>query len=109
MKKALFLLCFITSSFCRAGTQTGTVTDVIVRASDGLIYFSLNGTTTGSPNCAVGGGYWVIKDENSNSGKQQYAMLLAAHASGQKVGVAGLGTCTRWSNLEDVNYIVFED
>lgn len=90
-----------------AGTQTGTVNYVVVRASDGLVYFYLNGgQLQNRPACAKIG-YWIIKDENSNSGEQQYAMILAAHASGKPVTVVGMNSCTRWPDGEDVNYIQF--
>ena len=108
MKKISFvigiaLLCSVGQLY--AGDQTGTVKYVIVRASDGLVYFLLqDGTPANKPACATKD-YWMIKDENSNAGKQQYSMILAAHASGKTVKVGGLGACTRWSDGEDVNYI----
>ena len=92
------------SPACIAGSQTGTVAYVVVRASDGLIYFALNGTKAGSPSCATIP-YWMIRDENSNSGKQQYALLIAAQASGKTVSVSGLNTCIRWGDGEDVDWI----
>lgn len=86
-----------------AGSQTGTVENLYVRASDGLVYFALKGTAkTGSPACALIG-YWMIKDENSNAGKRQYALLLAAQLAGKTVVVSGMNTCTRWADGEDVD------
>lgn len=100
---AAFLLLASTGSY--AGNQIGTVNYVIVRASDGLVYFALNGSVkTGSPSCATIG-YWMIRDENSNAGKQQYAMLLAAQASGKRLNVVGLNTCNRWGDGEDVDWM----
>ncbi|QNM98929.1 hypothetical protein H9L41_10415 [Chitinimonas koreensis] len=89
-----------------AGSQAGQITKLIVRASDGLIYFFLDGTPTGRPTCADAP-YWMIKNENSNVGKQQLATLLAARAAGQPVAVTGTGACTRWSNGEDVDSITY--
>ncbi len=92
-------------SLSHAGEQIGTIQYVRVRASDGLIYFALSGgAKSGSPPCATVD-YWMIRDENSNAGKQQYAMLLAAQLAGRAVAIAGLSTCARWVNGEDVNEI----
>lgn len=87
-----------------AGTVTGTVEWVIARASDGLTYAMINGTASAKPACATKG-YWIIKDENSEAGKKQYAMLLAAQASGLTVTIGGMNTCTRWADGEDIDYI----
>jgi len=106
MKKLFVLLCLAFSTVAMAGTQTGTIGYIIVRADDGLIYFSVSGSRTGYPACATTT-QWMIKDENSNAGKQQYAMLLAAKASGMPIHVVGRNTCTRWSDSEDVSYIMF--
>lgn len=76
-----------------------------VRASDGLTYFVLDSVTpTDKPTCATIK-YWMIKDENSEVGKKQYAMLLAAHSAGRAIKVVGMGTCSRWGDGEDVNSI----
>lgn len=93
---------FSYSSF--AGTQTGTITSLIVRASDGLVYFTINGEAQHKPACA-GHSYWMIRDENSNTGKQQYSLLLSAFASQTKVTVEGMNSCIRWKDGEDVNVI----
>lgn len=105
MKNVILILLLFFSAYTYAGTQTGTVGSVIVRASDGLVYFTLeNGSLDNRPSCATKG-YWMIKDENSNAGKQQYSMILAAHASRKVVKVVGMNTCSRWADGEDVNYI----
>ena len=101
-----FLLLLIVCSFSvLAGSQIGTVSSVIVRASDGLTYFTLNGAAkSDNPTCATNS-YWMIKDENSEVGKKQYAMVLAAQASGRELTVVGMNSCTRWSDGEDVNWM----
>ncbi len=109
MIKAIFQLCTVilctASLYCVAGTQVGTVSSVIVRASDGLTYFTLNGAAkSGNPACATKS-YWMIKDENSEVGKKQYAMVLAAQASGRELTVVGMNSCTRWLDGEDVNWM----
>ena len=87
MKHVVGILLLIISLNSYSGNQTGTVNYVIVIASDGLVYFTLKGGNLNSrPTCATIG-YWMIKDENSNAGKQQYSMILAAHAAGKMVKV----------------------
>lgn len=105
MKNLVIFLLLATSVHVSAGTQSGTVNYIIVRANDGLVYFTLKGgAMSGRPACATIG-YWMIKDENSNAGKLQYSMILSAHASGKTVHVTGMNTCTRWGDGEDVNAI----
>ena len=103
---AFILLFFVTAlPHALAGSQTGTVSYIIVRDRDGLVYFALEGGAANSkPTCATLG-YWMIKDEDSTAGMMQYSMLLSAQASGQTVTVVGHNTCTRWGDGEDVNYI----
>ena len=90
-----------------AGTQTGQVIDLSIRASDGLIYFYMNGMVSGRPACAVKSPYWVLKDERSATAEKQFALLLEARKTGQVITVIGSDTCLRESNGEDVNYIRF--
>lgn len=103
--KALVVSIFaITSISAIAGQQTGQVTRVMARASDGLTYFFMSGAASGRPSCATNS-YWMIKDENSAAGKRQIAMLIAARSTGQEITVEGAGTCSRWPDGEDVNFI----
>lgn len=104
MKLLVLLLSFLSFSSL-AGRQVGTVDWLIVRASDGLVYFGLEGAqATDKPDCASRS-YWMIKDENSTIGMLQYSMLLSAHDSGRQVEVRGMNTCSRWGDGEDVNTI----
>ncbi|WP_372627600.1 hypothetical protein [Arsukibacterium sp.] len=106
--KFKFLLVSVLFTFgwpVSAGSQVGKVDYVIVRASDGLVFFGLiDGVKSGSPACATNS-YWMIRDENSEAGKKQYAMLLTAQASGRNIEVTGMNTCNRWSDGEDVNWL----
>ncbi len=105
MKQLIGILLLVLALNVSAGSQTGTVDYVIVRASDGLVYFTLKeGVLNDRPDCAKIA-YWMIKDENSNAGKQQYSMILTAHAAGKTVTVKGMNTCDRWGDGEDVNTI----
>lgn len=87
-----------------AGEQQGTITALYVRDSDGLIYFFMTGTHSSRPACA-GNTYWMLRDENTDRAKRQYAALLAAYAAGKTIYVSGAGTCTRWTDGEDVDAI----
>jgi hypothetical protein len=84
-----------------AGYVTGTVTNLVVRAYDGMIYVVVTGTPVGKPACATHN-YWMIMNENSTSGKQQLAVLMTAKALGQTVTIWGNGTCTRYTDGEDI-------
>ena len=106
MKKTLAIILFLFSTPALAGVQTGTVSWLTVRHVDGLIYFVLDGDTkTGTEPCP--GSTWVIADENSETGKKQYAMLLAAHVSGKQIRVHGANNCNRSQSGESVDWIQF--
>ncbi|MFN3900695.1 MAG: hypothetical protein ACK4GU_11540 [Alishewanella aestuarii] len=89
----------------KAGTQEGYIDWINVRASDGLIFFALkDGIKHNSPTCAANN-YWMIRDENSEAGKKQFALLLTAQAAGKKITVVGMNSCQRWGDGEDVDWI----
>jgi hypothetical protein len=105
MKSIVAALFLTTSTVACAGSQTGTIAALYVRAEDGLVYFVLNGPAIASGPACASHGYWILKDENSISGKRQYALLLAAQLSAKAITVNGFNTCTRWVDGEDVNQI----
>ncbi len=90
------------ASACWAGNASGVVTSLLVRDSDGLVLVTLSGSTAGAPACATHT-YWIIRDENSESGQRQYALLLAAQMSGTAVQIIGANKCSRWSDGEDID------
>ena len=107
MRMQTFLLAMVFAALaspCCAGEQSGVIAAIIKRSSDGLVYFYLSGAAVGKPSCATQS-YWMIKDENSNTGKQQLAMLLMARATGQTISVSGSNACTRWGDGEDLDAI----
>ena len=104
---------FAVPTLACASSEYGFVDWVGIRASDGLIIFSL--TTRGNPNfppstrtakppCATQG-YWVIKDENSATGQRQYDAVMRAKAANLTMVVVGSATCTRWPDGEDADLI----
>ena len=102
--KCLVLLASLVVHVCFAGQQTGVVASLVKRNSDGLLYFYISGSAPGKPACATQS-YWIIKDENSNSGKQILALLMMARSTGQAITVQGSNTCTRWGDGEDVDSV----
>lgn len=101
---ACLVALLVSGASAYAGDQTGRITSLYVRASDGLISVSLDGTHNGKPPCATNN-YWMIKSEGTVSGKQQYATLLAARLSGRAVRIAGSNQCTRWGDGEDIDVV----
>lgn len=88
-----------------ASHQVGQVEWINVRESDGLIYFAISGNDRSEkPACATHG-YWMIKNENSQAGRRQLALLTAAFVAKKNVSVTGHHQCTRWGDGEDVNAI----
>ncbi|WP_111856116.1 MULTISPECIES: hypothetical protein [Acinetobacter] len=101
-----FIVLIVFSSHMWAGTARGKITSIIVRDSDGLVYVNVEGRAN-KPDCAVGN-YMIIKNENSATGKRQLALLLMAQAANKVISVTGYGTCSRWPDGEDINYIIVE-
>jgi hypothetical protein len=89
-----------------AGTVTGRISMLTTRASDGLQIVTIQGTLSGRPSCARYD-YFMIRDEKSDAGKAQYAMLMAAYLSGKNVRIDGSGTCTRWGDGEDIEAVLY--
>jgi hypothetical protein len=92
-----------------ASDATGKIHYVIIRDSDGLIYLEVTGPRSAKPDCAQNHNYFMIKDENSATGKRLYAMLLAAQLTGKTVTVSGTGACTRWPDGEDIGVVRLMD
>ncbi|MBB5886440.1 MULTISPECIES: hypothetical protein [unclassified Xanthomonas] len=90
-----------------ASSVTGTVKDLSVRATDGVHYVVINATPTQRPTCAASTTYYMIKDEKSDTGKAQLAMLLSAYMAGKPVWIEGGDTCTRWGDGEDIRTVSF--
>ena len=113
MEKIFYYICVIISvctvnSYAIAGEVIGTVATLIVRSSDNLHYVTLTGIYSGTqPSCATHN-YLMIKDESSTGGKSQYAMLMSAWLAGKLVRVVGSGSCTRWSDGEDIDSVIFQ-
>lgn len=98
----------ICSSPASSSTISGKIGMLQSRASDGLQYVVIKGNSDAKPACA-GNTYYMIKDEKSDSGKAQFAMLMSAYLSGKAVTVYGTGQCGRWSDGEDINAVEYSD
>jgi hypothetical protein len=92
-----------------AGTATGKIKKLYARSSDGLHYVELEVPVTGSPACSAGKAYFMIRNEGSDVGRSQFAMLLSAAASGHPVTIGGTGSCTRWVDGEDIDTVIWSN
>ncbi|MBT9494369.1 MAG: hypothetical protein IV107_18940 [Paucibacter sp.] len=103
----LFFLAFLLSctQVVQAGNQTGRIYSLNFRSSDGLVYFVMDGASIEKPSCAKAS-YWIVKDENSPTGKRIIAMLLAAKLANAAIVVKGSNLCDRWADGESVEEIV---
>lgn len=91
-----------------AGTGFGKVKFLLTRTHDGLQYVKIKGERAGKPACATND-YFMIRDEKSDTGKAQYAMLMSAYLAGKIVAIEGAGTCNRWGDGEDIESVYFFD
>src|SRR5687768_13830140 len=81
-------------------THDGVISQIRVRATDGLVYVYLIGVRTSPPSCATQT-FWTIGNEISVIGRQQVALLTMAQAAGKRVTIHGTGTCGRWPDAEN--------
>ena len=102
---ALLLASLLAATPTLASSQTGKITRLAVRDADGLIYVELTGARSQKPACAANFSYWMIKNENSETGKRQHATLLAAMLARQTIAITGHATCTRWGDGEDIHIV----
>lgn len=102
----LFVLSLL-PSMAFASRVTGTIKDLYVRATDGVQYVVVNGTPSQRPSCAANTAYYMIRDETTDAGKAQLAMLMSAYMAGKPVWVEGTDTCTRWGDGEDIHNVAF--
>lgn len=114
MLKRLFLLSMLTfiSSFALAGGRADTTT--VKSIGSGAFYsgqcgfdcvvIQVTSAPTGS-SCSYSGGWHFVIDLASPEASTQISTLLAAHASGRKIGIAGNNVCTNNMGLEKVYYI----
>ena len=87
-----------------AGHADGQIVAIRSRSSDGLVWINVTGPRVNKPACALYD-YMMIRDENSETGKKQFAMLLQAHATGKRVVVYGTGNCSRWGDGESIDTV----
>ncbi|MFT5594555.1 MAG: hypothetical protein ACI8SR_002946 [Oceanicoccus sp.] len=83
--------------------QTGTIKS-IQALNDGRTIVFMETARSEKPSCATYP-YWFISNENSAAGKTQISILLAAHAAKRSVTIKGTGTCSRWSDGEDISSV----
>ena len=89
-------------------SQDGTLLQIRVRATDGLVYIYVNGPRTTPPGCATDT-FFAVANETSVAGRQQLAMLTMAQAAGKRVTIYGTGACARWPSAEDIAEVVVWD
>lgn len=98
--------CLSTGALAGGSSITSKVKEVHVRASDGLHWVVMTTPPSGRPDCGSRQPYYMIKDERSDAGKAQFAMLLSAQLSGNSVTVDGAGVCSRWGDGEDIEHVM---
>lgn len=97
---AAFLLLLPFSAYC--GNSWGDVTEVLLLTSYGnLVFVKVSGSNASLPACSTAGNRYVL-DTSTNTGKQIFAMLLAAKHAGATITLIGSGTCAQVSNSEDL-------
>jgi hypothetical protein len=88
------------SAYC--GNSVGDVTEVLVLAAyANLVFVKVSGSNASLPACSIASNRYVL-DTSTNTGKQIFAMVLAAKHAGAAITLVGAGTCTQVFNSEDL-------
>jgi hypothetical protein len=79
----------------------------IQEISDGrfVVFIENAANRIDKPNCLHPIGYFMIANENSVEGKKHIDMLRFAKKNNLAVDIVGTGTCKRWVDAEDINYL----
>lgn len=103
---ALVLLASVGSLPAPSDADTGRLKGVYARDPDGLQLAQIENRGE-RPACAIQT-QMVIRDEKSDMGKAQFAMLIAAFLADRTVTIVGAGTCTRSNQSEDIGVVRYD-
>lgn len=86
---------------------TGPYYDGICIGSPSKCVFVAVDSVTSRPLCSENTGWHFVLDLNSASGRETYALLLTAVATGRLVGIGGTGNCSisPTGDVEDISYV----
>lgn len=73
--------------------------------SYGYVFFKTEGAKSGSSPACDTMSRWSING-TTPSGQIQASALLSAFYAGKIIYVVGTGTCTNWSDTENVDYFI---
>jgi hypothetical protein len=75
----------------------------VSRTYPNVAFVRLSAYPTGGPSCAPSAFYWQFTlTLDGLSGKELYAMLLSAQASGKAVRISGTGSCSEHGQIESL-------
>ncbi len=79
----------------------------IEEISDGrfVVFIEEAANRLNKPDCLHPIGYFMVANENSVEGKKHIDMLRYAKKNNLAVSIVGTGTCKRWVDAEDINYL----
>lgn len=99
-------LAVATTVHAAGSTTNTTITQISLNSSFGdFIWIQTATAPTGSPTCAASPWNFTLSLDTT-IGKNQYAVLLSALATGQTVILVGTGACSDWGNVESLQNVV---
>jgi hypothetical protein len=108
---AALLIGLLASSGVKAGGSVEGATVVLLsinRDYPNIVFIRLSASTTGYPACYVFNPTWMFTlSLNGTNGKEMYATLLAAAASGKQIYAYGAGACNEHGQIESLNAMHF--
>ena len=105
MKILIVMFFAFFSNVVLAGSGSGNVRiEHVGTFNDKSIVFFYTDQVADKPECNTYSGRWTI-NLNTEVGKAQYSLILAAQAAGAAIRVNGRNTCNLWNNSEDVHWV----
>lgn len=99
----LFTSLFLLASGAQASYKIDTKITSMIPNAYGYIFFKTEGTKSGTPPACDTAQRWSING-TTPSGQIQASALMSAFYAGKIISVYGTGTCTNWSDTENVDY-----
>jgi len=105
-KKLCLVLALSIPAYCTADAL-GTIARVAVR--DTAVYITMSPRAGSRAACATNSSWDYAFPIVSDGGKGKLSLALTAYSTKATVNVQSLDSCTTYSNMQDIDYLILED
>lgn len=109
MAKIVFIFCCLFGNSALAGTAQGVITKLHSGPAYGSLFFvTLSASATGIPPCKTNNAFQFVFDSATPAGRNTLAILMLAHAAGNKLTISGEGRCSLYGDTEDLRWVLLD-